>query len=520
MLERHRDLLLGAALTASCLLLYGRAVGFGFVWDDHAAVEEDAIVRGERPAHEAWTRHFLAGTDGRPRGFLYRPLVTASLRAERAASSAPWIFHLDNLLLHVACTLLVLLLGRRLGARRTWAVLGAALFAASPVTIEAVAWISGRPDLLLALGVGLSAAAVSLLHERRATGWAEAGAAVGLLGALLSKEPAIVAAPVLALGGLLARRDQEPLWPHLRLAASCLGVLLLTVLLRSHALGALTLWRELSGDQTPPGRLARLGIQLGLLAGFNPQAFPQVPVRGALRLAAQVAGAAVPTAMLVGGILLLRRRAALAGLLLLLAPALLVPVAINRIPAARYLYAPLLCLAPLAGLGLQALADRRRWPRALLVSIAAALVVAWAVLGQLRLDDWRSDDTLFAAEAELDRENPDALFMYGDRLLAHGQVDRAIELYRRALAIEPRTVGARLGWSRALLLAGRPAEAERVLRGAPRAPPPGCSALALLARSLSAQGKHAEAREIDRRADALCRLRSRARPTEGGRGGR
>jgi len=68
-----------------------------------------------------------------------------------------WVFHFANILLHACvCGLVVLLLGRILRDRPS-AVFGGLLFAAHPVHVEAVAFVSGRTDLWAAVFVFLVA---------------------------------------------------------------------------------------------------------------------------------------------------------------------------------------------------------------------------------------------------------------------------------------------------------------------------------------------------------------------------
>src|SRR5574341_831417 len=109
----------------------------------------------------------------------------------------PWGYHLFNLLYHLATTLLVYALARRLLAGSPAALLVALLFAVHPVHTEAVTYISGRRDLLSTL---LTLAGVlTYLRYREAPTRGRAlglGALYGL--ALFAKEMAITL-PLLCL---------------------------------------------------------------------------------------------------------------------------------------------------------------------------------------------------------------------------------------------------------------------------------------------------------------------------------
>jgi protein O-mannosyl-transferase len=63
----------------------------------------------------------------------------------------PFQFHLLNLLLHCATTIVIFALINRMTRHSVSAWLGAAVFALHPLQVEAVAWVSGTKDLLAAL---------------------------------------------------------------------------------------------------------------------------------------------------------------------------------------------------------------------------------------------------------------------------------------------------------------------------------------------------------------------------------
>lgn len=82
----------------------------------------------------------------------YRPLFMTLFTINYAlAGLAPWAWHLINVLIHTAVTLLVFVTIRELTSRPAIAVLTAALFAVHPVHAESVAWVSGITDPLTSL---------------------------------------------------------------------------------------------------------------------------------------------------------------------------------------------------------------------------------------------------------------------------------------------------------------------------------------------------------------------------------
>ncbi len=81
----------------------------------------------------------------------YIPLTTLSFAVEyQFFGFDPFGYHLDNLLLHMAVTILVYLLAMRLGLSLSAAFWGALLFGIHPLHVESVAWITERKDVLCA----------------------------------------------------------------------------------------------------------------------------------------------------------------------------------------------------------------------------------------------------------------------------------------------------------------------------------------------------------------------------------
>ena len=79
----------------------------------------------------------------------YAPLTVFSFALEhRILGMNPFVFHLDNILLHIAVTVLVYALALRLGLSPWAAFLSALLFGIHPMRTEVVAWATERKSLL------------------------------------------------------------------------------------------------------------------------------------------------------------------------------------------------------------------------------------------------------------------------------------------------------------------------------------------------------------------------------------
>ncbi|MBD3236107.1 MAG: hypothetical protein GF330_05345, partial [Candidatus Eisenbacteria bacterium] len=140
-------------LFLAALLPYGNALRTGFAYDDAAIVIENPTAS---PAAPWWTPLVRPYWPEPHDAGLYRPLTSLTYRLQRGwTGTAPVPFHLLNVLLHAATSLLAYAVLRRLFTRQGWALPIALLFAVHPLHTEAVTGIVGRAELLAALcGLG------------------------------------------------------------------------------------------------------------------------------------------------------------------------------------------------------------------------------------------------------------------------------------------------------------------------------------------------------------------------------
>lgn len=131
-------------------LIYYQTLHFNFVYfdDDILVISNQKFISQLSNIPQAFKDDvFLSFFD-----VYYRPLLTVSFIFDAQLSGgAPWAYHLTNLLLHLISTLLLYLLLKKLGVIKDLAFFFAAVFAVHPVLSQAVGWIPGRNDPLLAL---------------------------------------------------------------------------------------------------------------------------------------------------------------------------------------------------------------------------------------------------------------------------------------------------------------------------------------------------------------------------------
>ena len=241
-------------------LVYGRSLWGGFVFDDRAIVENQGWLAPIKNVGLVLAAPFWDEPTG-----LYRPITLLSYNLNFLLGQQPWVFHLVNLLLYALSGWLLFEVVNKFFHNKVLAYLAAILFLVLPIHVEAVAYITGRSELL--------ALFFSLLFfwelARDKTSWWRT--ALWLLLALGSKETA-VAAWLIALGLVWFKEKKlfcREVWEkYLLTIVSCLGSLVVYF-------GA---------------RVIILGQQYFLSAGLNPIQNPlkQAPVLARVSTALKV----------------------------------------------------------------------------------------------------------------------------------------------------------------------------------------------------------------------------------------
>ena len=151
----------------------------GFVWDDSILTNAESV----RDVSGLWQIWFSPSDIEREKH--YWPLVYTTFWLEHKLwGYAPTGYHVVNVLLHLANTLLVWHLLRRLAVPGAWVV--AAVFAVHPLHVESVAWIIERKDVLSGLSYLSAVLAWMRFVEQPRRGW-YVGALALYAAALLSK---------------------------------------------------------------------------------------------------------------------------------------------------------------------------------------------------------------------------------------------------------------------------------------------------------------------------------------------
>lgn len=178
------------------LLAYASSLSIPFLWDDVAWIVEDPAVRSVANIPSFFTNVSTRPPDIEGRSLrelrFYRPLVGTVYAIEYSLFGPnPRGYHAVNVLLNALVVVLFLLVVREISGDSRLALVAALLYAVNPIRGEAVYWVYGLSEILMALWV---LAALLLYHRGRIV-----GAAVCFVPALFAREPAILFPGILLL---------------------------------------------------------------------------------------------------------------------------------------------------------------------------------------------------------------------------------------------------------------------------------------------------------------------------------
>lgn len=392
---------------------YLPVLGAPLIWDDHHLIERNPLVQQFHSWHDYFGQGFWQSDDlGQGRTY-YRPLIILSLAVDhRLFGDSPGGFHATNLFVHLLSTVLLFRLLRVRGTGGYAAVLGAALWALHPRLTEAVAWISGRTDVLASFFV-----LAALLALSRATLVGRIACALLLLLGLLCKEIALAGVAAVLLVELVGTGS----WlARFRRALPSLLSLSCYLILRAQAAGVSTASAGL-------GRFQRTTAAVGhyfamLLTPWLPNT--QIGDLSEPRTSYVALGCVVLLAL--GWWTVYRVRTGYRPSATLLAPLALtvvgfglvlhvVPLSLNVVAADRFLYLPLIGLTLLLTPVLAGLPKPR-----LLAGAASLLALSFGAATFVRANTWSDEVELWTTTFH---DNP------GHRGLACSELGR---LYARA----------------------------------------------------------------------------------------
>jgi hypothetical protein len=231
----------------ACSIAYMNTLDGEWVWDDASSVLLHKNVQDPAKIMQLFREDQHAF--GRGQGNFYRPLVSVSFLLDYLLSAgpkpgeydenmlpeiSPFLFHISNMFWHLCAAIALLLLLHTMDAPRFVKALVPLLFVVHPLHTEAVAYISGRADMMSAIGIF---AALCFAIKAMRLEWpllGTVGASVFFVAGLLSKESTLIYPVLLGVMFLVVSKNKESedrqegeASPYLRYAPLVSAVLIL-----------------------------------------------------------------------------------------------------------------------------------------------------------------------------------------------------------------------------------------------------------------------------------------------------
>ena len=493
---RAQIITVGIGLILINLAVYAAITSQGFVTlDDPGYVSENPHVLAGLTwsgVRWAWTTGMLAN---------WHPLTWLShmLDVQIFGAQAGW-HHAVSLGLHAVNTLLVFALFLRMTGAVWRSACVAALFAAHPLHVESVAWISERKDVLSALFWLLASLTYVSYTRRRSAG--RYALTLGLFALGLLAKPMVVTLPIVLL--LL------DYWPLGRVDVTRLGASVRSLYLEKVpfvALAALSgvitflVQRQggaVSGLAALPLMVRVTNALVSYVRYLVKMCWPVdlavfYPYDRAMSVWLGVGALALLVAM---SVLVIRASSRAPYLivgwlwyLVTLLPVIGIVQVGTQAMADRYTYLPLLGPFVMIVWGLHALAARRVQLRTVFSAAAVVSILLCAVAARAQVAVWKDNETLWTHTLAVTRDNYRAEYAIGTILGQQGRPAEARAHFTEAVRLEPGFAEAQFNLGVAELTLGNPAEAEAHLVRALQVHPDDANTRYNLAVALVRQGK-------------------------------
>jgi protein O-mannosyl-transferase len=445
-------------LVLLCLLTFANSLGGEFLnWDDDSLVTQNPHIRSL--SGEAIGRMF-----SEPIGYTYQPLRLLSYAIDyRLWGDKPFGYHVVNLLLHCAATVLLFLALRLIlcelrkdgDGNDQIALFAAALFAIHPVNVESVAWVASRKyGLLATFGFGAFYCFLRAVRSSQIP-WL-VGAAIGVILAALSSPFAIVLPPLFLFTDFAAGKLRERWRWHLPILI--VFVIFAIVFSRILVSGSVENQRAVRARDPVPVLIGSGGHVLATFARNLVLPFwlnnkysdnPRLPWQPSAAF-----GLLMAIALITWGVREWRRGNTLPGYCLGWFAIAWAPVS-NLIPisariADRYLYLPAVGLF----LGVALLLARANWPVRRLWTVQGVIVAIFAITSMARNRVWRDSLSLWQDSVSKSPTNPVPAGNLGHAYLLLGDHDNARVHLSRAVSINPGIPSNRANLGHVLLVTG------------------------------------------------------------------
>jgi len=422
-------------LVALNLFVYAGAQRFDFVnWDDPSYLTENANVQqGLSPSNAWWALTTTHSPYWHPLTWLSHMLDVTLYGMD------PGAHHVTNVILHIASTLLLFLLLRRMTGDTGPSAFVAALFAVHPLHVESVAWLAERKDVLSSLLLFMTI--WMYMRYVGAPSWPRYLAVFGTYALALMSKPMVVTLPFVLL--LL------DVWPLRRFARrSVLEKIPLIALALATGLATFAVQKTIgavAGLSVLPLTLriqnAIVGYVMYLWTTIWPThlaAFYPLRDLGAGEVAA---AAALLIGMTVLAVIARRRYPyVLVGwswFVITVAPVVGLMQAGEQARADRFMYVPIVGLLIVAAWGGRDVLRRFSMAPRMAAGVAAAIVVMAAWAARTQAATWSDSVVLWTHASQVTGRNYVAYENLAQAQRERGQLSDAEGNYRTALALAP-----------------------------------------------------------------------------------
>jgi Flp pilus assembly protein TadD len=487
-------------IAALCLLIaaiYYPVAHFGFInLDDNLYVYgNDQVTKGLSLSFVRWAFTSFWCGNWHPLTWLSHGLDVSLFGVE------PGPHHLVNVVFHLANSLLVFFVFRRMTGRHWASLVVAALFAVHPAHVESVAWVSERKDVLSTLFWLLTMLAY-IAYVRRPR-WTIYVLVLLLFGLGLMAKPMLVTLPCVLLlcdfwplGRFRTNRNMITAVVEKLPMFAMSAALSLVTYIAQHSQGAVQSLDALSLSTRFTNAIAAYGKYLVMYV-YPADLAVWYPYDGN-----------IPNWQISGSVLLLIGLTALSLWQIRKRPFLLfgwlwfvgtlVPVigivqVGSQALADRYTYIPYIGLFVMSVWGAASLIEETGFSRVLYEVVSVVAIVILAVFAQRQVMYWQNNETLYRHTLAVTANNHLISHNLCHDLMMQGRLDEAEPLCRRAVEIVPDFGGAYNTLGVVQLKEGKYADAEASFNDAVRYAPDYEYAWLNLAHAQALQGRPVDA---------------------------
>ena len=454
--NKYRHILICIVLLVATYVSFSPVLENGFTnWDDPKYILENHIIKDL-----SWERTKAIFLDEERKSGLYAPLTYLSWAVEHHnVRLEPYLYHLDNLLLHLLNSVLVYVFVFMLIGRLDVSLIASGLFALHPMHVESVAWITERKDVLYTFFMLLSLVCYSIYVKRKRKVYGYIIVAFLFFFLSLISKPAAVTLPVLMVlldyyfGDIFSKEQKMSAGFNNKIIIEKLPFFALSI-----AWGIITLntTRSIADGETfslvERALFAFYGIVTYLykviipteLSCFYP--YPRLDNDGMLPAIYYIAPLIVMVLIYVIYKSIKHTKIIVFGFLFFFFTIALVlqffPVGPN-IVTDRYTYMPYIGVFFVLGYGYSVLADKFQKKKpgmgGLLPFLAAGLLVFLGSMSHERCKVWKNSETLWTDVIKKYPQTSEGYLNRGQYYTDTDQLDKALPDYNATLLLNPRS---------------------------------------------------------------------------------